>query len=90
MDLQISKNQGTMSLKEVALLFGVTTEALKKHIRVLYPEKMQNGIETKLNEEEITLIKSKMIPTTAVVGTNTDFEKKLYELLRNLQILNKK
>ena len=64
----------TMSINEVATIFGVTPEALKKHIRKIYPDKMQNGIETRLNETEITELKKRMIPTTQVVGATTDIE----------------
>jgi phage antirepressor YoqD-like protein len=58
----------------VADVLGVTDEAIKKHIRELYPDLMRNGIVTYLNEEQITLIKQKMLPTTKVVGAITDLE----------------
>lgn len=63
-----------MTVKEVADVLGVTDEAIKKHIRELYPDLMRNGIVTYLNEEQITLIKQKMLPTTKVVGAITDLE----------------
>ena len=33
-----------MTVKEVADVFGVTAEAIKKHIRELYPDIIQNGV----------------------------------------------
>jgi phage antirepressor YoqD-like protein len=63
-----------MTVKEVAVLLDVTPEAIKKHVRELYPEKMTNGKATLLNEEEITAIKQKMIPTTSVVAVQTELE----------------
>ena len=67
----------TMTVKEVSKILGVTTEAIKKWIRELYPNKIKNGIATILNEEEITAIKLKMRPTTKVVAAKTSLEKKL-------------
>jgi phage antirepressor YoqD-like protein len=64
----------TMTVKEVANILGVTPEAIKKHVRELFPEYIKNGIETVLTEKQVTEIKSKMIPTTKVVGSTTDIE----------------
>jgi len=58
----------------VANLLAVGSEALKKHIRELWPEKMKNGVITMLNEEEVTMIKKRMIPTTQVVAVSTELE----------------
>jgi hypothetical protein len=63
-----------MAVKEAAGILGVTPEAIKKHIRALYPESIRNGIETTLTEVQITEIKKKMIPTTSVVGAISDLE----------------
>ena len=72
---ELTPGHKTMSVKEVAEVFGVTPEAIKKHIRTLYPDIIQNGKETRLNEKQVTEIKSKMIPTTRVVGAVTELEK---------------
>ena len=63
-----------MTVKEIADVLGVTEEAIKKHIRNLYPELMQNGMTTYLNQKQVTEIKQKMLPTTQVVGAVTDLE----------------
>ncbi len=63
-----------MTVKEVAKILGVDPEAIKKHIRDLYPELMQNGITTYLDERQVTEIKRTMIPTTQVVGAVTELE----------------
>jgi predicted transcriptional regulator len=63
-----------MTVKEVAGLLGVTPEAVKKHVRAMYPESIRNGLKTTLTEAQITEIKRKMIPTTQVVGAVTDLE----------------
>jgi phage antirepressor YoqD-like protein len=64
----------TMTVREVADILGVTDEAVKWHIRKLYPDLMRNGITTLLNQEQITEIKQNMIPTSRLVGTITDME----------------
>lgn len=64
----------TIDIGVVANALGVTTEALKKHTRALFPELIQNGVKTRLNEYHITAIKSRMRPTTKVVAVNTDME----------------
>jgi phage antirepressor YoqD-like protein len=65
-----------MTIREVADILGVSGEALKKHVRDIYPDLMQNGVMTYLNESQIVEIKSRMIPTTKVVGATTDLEMK--------------
>lgn len=61
----------TMSVKDVATVLNVTPEALKKHIRILFPEIIKNGIETRLNEKQVAAIKQRILPTTEVVGNKT-------------------
>jgi hypothetical protein len=63
-----------MTIKEVAEVLGVTEEAIKKHVRELWPNFMRNGVTTYLSETQVTEIKKKMIPTTKVVGSITDLE----------------
>jgi len=65
-----------MTVKEVAEVLGVAPEAIKKHIRELYPEIMRNGVATYLNEQQVVEIKRHMLPTTSVVGATTDLEMK--------------
>jgi phage antirepressor YoqD-like protein len=63
-----------MTVRDVAEVLGVTDEAIKKHVRDLWPNLMQNGITTYLSELHVTEIKQKMIPTTKVIGAMTDIE----------------
>jgi DNA-binding Lrp family transcriptional regulator len=63
-----------MTVREVAEILGVTPEAIKWHVRKMYPESIRNGIETTLTEVQITEIKKKMIPTSQLVGTISDLE----------------
>lgn len=70
----VRSSQTVMNIKDVADVLGVTAEALKKHIRQLWPDKLQNGRMTYLTEEEVTVIKKRMIPTTAVVAAQTQLE----------------
>ena len=63
-----------MTVREVAEVLGVTDEAIKKHIRELYPDLMQERVTTYLNEEQITAVKQKMRLTTKVASAITDLE----------------
>jgi predicted transcriptional regulator len=76
-------NEKTMSVKEVADVLGVTPEAIKKHVREMYPEILRDGITTYLNEEQVTAIKQKMMPTTQVVGalTSLDIERMTLQVI---------
>ena len=68
-----------MTIREVAEILGVTGEALKKHIRELWPDLMKNGIQTYLTEYHVTAIKSRMTPTSQVVAATTDLEMMMLE-----------
>lgn len=61
-----------ITIKEASEILGVTTEALKWHIRKLFPEILENGKKTNLTEFQITEIKKNMKPTSELVGSVTD------------------
>jgi phage antirepressor YoqD-like protein len=63
-----------ITVQEAAAALGVSPEAVKKHIRELYPELLRNGLTTYLTEAQITAVKRKMLPTTEVAGMITDLE----------------
>jgi DNA-binding Lrp family transcriptional regulator len=63
-----------MTVREAADVLGVTGEAVKKHIRELWPDLMRERITADLTEEQVTEIKRKMLPTTEVAGAVTDLE----------------
>jgi hypothetical protein len=63
-----------MMVKEAGEVLGVTDEAIKKHIRELYPDLMKERVTTLLNEEQTTEIKRRMRLTTKVASTITDLE----------------
>ena len=64
----------TMTVKEVAEVLGVSRELITKRIRELFPEKMQRGSTTYLNEAEVTVIK-KRIEQNAHLATSYDHTK---------------
>lgn len=70
----IKNTLNLVSVDEVASVYGVTPEAIKKHIRVLFPEIVRNGKKTLLTESQVNEIKKRMIPTTQVVAASTDSE----------------
>jgi len=46
----------TITIKEVAEVLGVSIELITKKIRELFPDKMENGKTTYLNEAEVTAV----------------------------------
>ncbi len=56
----LAKNEKTMTVKEVSEVLGVSTDLIKKRVRELFPNKMENGKTTFLNETEITAIKKRI------------------------------
>lgn len=70
----VKNGEKRMTVKEVAGVLGVDPEAIKKHVRELYPDLMRNGVPTYLDERQVTEIKRCMIPTTSVVGAVTALE----------------
>ena len=54
------KTQKLMTVKEVADVFNVSPEAIKQLIRKLFPNKMQNGKTTYLDEKELACISKEM------------------------------
>jgi phage antirepressor YoqD-like protein len=72
-----------MTVREVAEVLGVTDEAIKKHIRELWPELMQERTTTYLNEEQITEIKLQMRLTTKVASacTSLDIERMTLQVI---------
>lgn len=56
MDLIKSMNE-FMSISEVAISLGVNERTIRKHVEKLFPDKMKNGVQTLLNEQEVTKVK---------------------------------
>lgn len=52
--------EGVYTTKEVAEILGVNRSTVTKWIKAYFPNKMQNGKVTYLNQAEITIIKQKM------------------------------
>lgn len=69
-----STAEKTMTVKEVATALGVSRELITKRIRELFPDKMQQGSMTYLNEAEVTVIK-KRIEQNAHLATSYDHTK---------------
>lgn len=51
------ENEQTMTVKEVALMLNVTDRTIRNYVSELFPDIVKNGIETKLNELQVTKIK---------------------------------
>ena len=64
-----------MTITEVSEVLGVTQEAIRKHVRSLFPEIMEHGKITRLTEPQITEIKRNMQQSTQVVSAVTRIDK---------------
>lgn len=64
----IATSQSRVTVKEVARILNVSIEVIQKHIRLLYPDLMKNGVTTYLNEEQVTRIKQAIEPRTLIRG----------------------
>lgn len=53
-----------MSVKEVAEALGYEKDYLRKKVKELFPESVQNGIETMLTEEQVFDLKKSLVPRT--------------------------
>ena len=91
-------NENTMNVNEVSSVLGVTPEAIKKHVRKLFPDIIKNGTQILLNDDQVYEIKQRMLPTTEVVGAITQRDKietiqkaqsYLMEMVQSLQDENK-
>jgi hypothetical protein len=47
----------TMTINELSKILFISGSSIKRSIRILFPDKMKNGIITRLNEIEVTLVK---------------------------------
>lgn len=64
----------TTTVKELSEMLGVSREAIRKHVRELFPELINHGIAIVLNEYHVTAIKSRMVQSTQVVSVSTDLD----------------
>jgi phage antirepressor YoqD-like protein len=69
-----------MTVKEVADVLGYEKDYLRKKVKELFPDSVQNGKETVLNENQVFILKNKLVPRTLdmkVQGENavTEIEK---------------
>lgn len=53
-----------MSVKEVAEAIGYEKDYLRKKVKELFPESVQNGVETMLTEEQVFDLKKSLVPRT--------------------------
>jgi hypothetical protein len=76
-----------MTVKEVADVLQIPEQTLRNNIRVLFPELMQNGVTTYLNEEQVTALKLEieqhhnLSSTGQVLRVSTRLERQLLPFL---------
>lgn len=72
-DLTLNSDK-RMTVAEVATVLGVSPEAIRKHIRALYPGMLRHGEKTMISEIQVSEIKRRMQQSTKVVSATTDYE----------------
>ncbi len=60
-----------MTVKEVAEALGVSSQCIRKWARGLFPESVQNGKQTMLDELQVTRIKQRIMNTNGHIGAIT-------------------
>jgi len=63
-----------MTIKELAELWEISYKPIRQAIKKLFPNKLQNGITTYLNEKECALIKEKIVENKRI---DLDFKEKV-------------
>jgi transcriptional antiterminator len=58
--MHISNNQKTMTVKEIAKAFNCKERTIQYRAKEMFPELVRNGVETRLNEAQVTAIKLKL------------------------------
>jgi predicted ArsR family transcriptional regulator len=59
-ELLVVSGDKRMTVREVAESLRCNSETVKSHIRVLFPELMENGKTTYLNKTQVTLVLERM------------------------------
>ena len=72
MQIAIYKKEKVMTVAEVAKAMGVSKDTVKNCIRRLFPQKMQHGKKTLLNEAEVTLLLEEIKNNKSVMSHSTD------------------
>ena len=72
MQIAIYKKEKVMTVAEVAKAMGVSKDTIKNCIRRLFPQKMQHGKKTLLNEAEVTLLLEEIKNNKSVMSHSTD------------------
>lgn len=87
-----SEPEQTFTVKEIAGILGVHPDTIRNWIKKYFPEKLQNGKTTKLNETEITVIKQEMSKNNHLRNASevtTDLEETI-QILKGYELLMQK
>lgn len=80
-DKQLSIYEKEMTVSEVADALQVTNRTVLNYVKKVYPEKLESGVKTYLNEKEVTAIKLKLQQNQHLERSfqlpKTDLEKEL-------------
>lgn len=79
----------TMTVKEIADVMGVSTDTIKNCIRRVYPDKMQNGKTTYLNEKEVACISFELKNNNSVLSHQTyEVSSQVQNAITDLEVIS--
>jgi len=71
-ELSIEK---TMTVKEVAKILNVTPKTIRKYVKIFFPDLMEHGKHTYLNEYHVTVVKMDMQRNQHLFGHCNEVDK---------------
>jgi DNA-binding Lrp family transcriptional regulator len=73
MNKELAKNgEKRMTVKEVAEALGYERDTIRKKVKELFPELVENGKTTLLNELQVTAIRQSLVPRTLALKSEVD------------------
>lgn len=61
-----------MTVKEVAVAIGYESETLRKKVKELFPEIVENGKQTMLSETQVVILKESLVPRTSALKSGVE------------------
>lgn len=74
-----------MTVKEIASAIGVAESTIRNKIAELFPNRVKNGIATRLNEQQVVFLKKNLTPRNLTFQSKVDNSVTHLEMLENVQ-----
>lgn len=92
--MELIGQEKKMTVKEVANAIGYESETLRKKVKELFPESVENGKATMLSELQVVKLKENLFPRTPALKSGvenavTEISKKVLALQKTWRYLQK-